>query len=129
MRISDWSSDVCASDREKLGAQAIEALTGPNLSRGERERRFRVMLNRYFDLPGIGKFVLGRYWRSASEAQRQDFLRLFETFVVKSYAARFAEYSGEQFRVLGVRNEGDYATVQSLVIRPDRKSTRLNSSH
>ncbi|WP_119459119.1 ABC transporter substrate-binding protein [Rhodospirillaceae bacterium SYSU D60014] len=111
---------------ENLGAEAVEALTGPDLPQDERERRFSAMLNRYFDLPGIGKFVLGRYWRSASEAERQDFLRLFEDFIVKSYAARFAEYSGEQFRVLGVRNEGDYATVQSLVIRPGAEDVRVD---
>ena len=112
---------------ENLGEQAVEALTGPDLPQDERERRFRAMLNRNFDLPGIGKFVLGRYWRSASEAEREEFLGLFEAFIVQSYAARFAEYSGEQFQVLGVREDQEgYATVQSLVIRPGAENIRVD---
>lgn len=111
---------------EQLAAQAVEALTGPNLPQSERERRFRAMLDRSFDLPAISRFVLGRYWRVASEAEQEEFLRLFEAFLVQSYAARFADYSGEQFRVHGVRQENGYAIVQSTVIRPNAENVRVD---
>lgn len=111
---------------EQLGVYAIEALTEPDLSVSERERRFRDMLDRSFDLPAIGRFVLGRHWRAASEAEREEFLRLFEAFIVKSYAARFADYAGEQFQVHGVRQEQGYAIVRSTVIRPGAENVQVD---
>lgn len=111
---------------ERLGVYAIEALTEPDLSVSEREHRFRAIFDRSFDLPVIGRFVLGRYWRTASEAEREEFLRLFEAFLVKSYAARFADYAGEQLQVQGVRQEQGYAIVRSTVIRPGAENVQVD---
>jgi phospholipid transport system substrate-binding protein len=47
--------------------------------------------------------VLGRYWRTASPEEQQEFLRLFQEYIVQAYAARLGEYGGEPFRVLGSR--------------------------
>lgn len=110
-----------------LGDRAVSALTGSELSGAERETRFRELLDSHFDVPTIGKFVLGRYWRSASDEEKQEFLRLFEELLVKSYARRFAEYSGESFEVRGVREEPDgFALVQSLVVRPNAENVRVD---
>lgn len=110
-----------------LGDRAVSALTGPDLTQAERETRFRELLDDHFDVPAIGKFVLGRYWRSATEEERQEFLELFEKLLVRSYANRFAEYSGESFEVKGVREEADgQAIVQSLVIRPSAENVRVD---
>jgi phospholipid transport system substrate-binding protein len=103
---------------ENLGAQAIEGLTGPHLSQSEREARFRTLLAEHFDLPAIGKFVLGRYWRSATDGEQAEFLDVFEDFLVRSYAIRFAEYSGESFQVTGATGtKDDTAIVHSQVVR------------
>lgn len=110
-----------------LGDRAVSALTGPDLTRQEREVRFRELLDTHFDVPAIGKFVLGRYWRVATEEERQEFLQLFEELLVKSYARRFAEYSGERFEVRNVRQEQDgQALVQSMVIRPGAENIRVD---
>ena len=110
-----------------LGDRAVSALTGSQLSREERETRFRELLETHFDVPAIGKFVLGRYWRAATDEEKQEFLKLFEELLVKSYARRFAEYSGESFEVRNVRNEGNgESLVQSLVVRPNAENIRVD---
>lgn len=110
-----------------LGDRAVSALTGSQLSREERETRFRELLDTHFDVPAIGKFVLGRYWRAATEEEKQEFLKLFEELLVKSYARRFAEYSGESFEVRNVRDEANgEALVQSLVVRPNAENIRVD---
>ena len=110
-----------------LGDRAVSALTAPELSQAERETRFRELLDTHFDVPAIGKFVLGRFWRSATDAERQEFLQLFQELLVKSYARRFAEYSGESFEVKNVREEGGgHAIVQSLVVRPSAENVRVD---
>src|SRR5690606_28290108 len=46
--------------------------------------------------------------------------------LVRSYARRFAEYSGESFQVRSVRDEGEFALVQSLVVRPKAENVRVD---
>ena len=53
-----------------------------------RQERFRQLFHADFDCPGIARFVLGRYWRDASEEEQKDFVKLFEEYVVFVYTAR-----------------------------------------
>jgi len=100
-----------------LGEQAIQVL-GPSTSAAQRVTRFRELFHDDFDIPGIGQFVLGRYWRTATPQQQQDFLGLFQEYLVRAYSARLAEYAGEPFRVTGSRPQGDQTIVSSEIIRP-----------
>jgi phospholipid transport system substrate-binding protein len=101
-----------------LGNQAIQVL-GPSVSPTQRVARFRQLFQDDFDVPGIGQFVLGRYWRTASPEEQQEFLRLFQEYIVQAYAARLGEYGGEPFRVLGSRPNGDETVVTSQIDRPN----------
>jgi len=112
---------------DSLGEAAISSLTGTDLSEDEREKRFRDLLESHFDLPGISKFVLARYWRVATDAERADFRRLFETLLVQAYAKKFAEYAGERFKVSGaLANDDGSITVNSLIDRPNGDQIRLD---
>src|SRR5437764_9071410 len=99
-----------------LGQQAIQVL-GPSVPAGTRLARFRELFRNDFDVPGIGQFVLGRYWRSASPQEQQEFLGLFQEYIVRAYSARLAEYAGEPFRVTGARQNGDETVVNSEIVR------------
>ncbi len=112
---------------DSLGEAAISSLTGSTLTEAEREDRFRSLLESHFNLPGICKFVLARYWKVATETERTDFQRLFETLLVQSYAKKFAEYAGERFKVSGGHpNDDGSITVNSLIDRPNGDSIRLD---
>ena len=100
-----------------LGSRALQVL-GKNTPQSERVARFRELLREDFDVPGIGRFVLGRYWNTATPEQRAEFVKLFEDYVAIAYATRLAEYTGENFKVTGSRPEADGAIVSSQIIRP-----------
>ena len=99
-----------------LGRNAIEVL-GPSVPPATRVARFRDLFRDDFDVPGIGQFVLGRYWRTATPQEQQQFLGLFQEYIVRAYSARLAEYGGEPFRVTGARPNGDETVVSSQIIR------------
>ena len=105
---------------QKVGQQAIDSLTGKDVDDAERQARFRKILNQTFEVPLIARFTLGRFWRRTSEEQRKEYVNLFEDFIVKAYAARFRDYSGETFTVGKVReiDERD-ALVQSEITLKD----------
>jgi phospholipid transport system substrate-binding protein len=101
-----------------LGNEAIQVL-GPSVSPAQRQARFRVLFHDDFDIPGIGQFVLGRYWRTATPQEQQDFLGLFQEYIVRAYSTRLGEYGGEPFRVTGARPNGAETIVTSEIIRPN----------
>ncbi len=101
-----------------LASEAIQTLSG-HAPAAEREQRFKTMLSADFDMPRISRFVLGRYWLSASDQEKQEFQRLFEEYVVRAYATRFSEYSGQTVKVTGSRAEGQNdAVVSSQILQP-----------
>ena len=99
-----------------LGSQAIQVL-GPKVPAAQRVARFRELFNQDFDVPGIGRFVLGRYWRTATPEEQQEFLRLFQEYIVRAYSQRLGEYGGEPFRVTNSRPNGEETVVTSEVQR------------
>ena len=112
---------------DDLGETTVRSLTASNLSEAERDSRFRSLIESQFDLPGISKFVLARHWRGASDAERADFQRLFETLLVQAYAQKFAEYAGERFKVSSsLANDDGSVTVNSLINRPNGDVVRLD---
>jgi phospholipid transport system substrate-binding protein len=109
----------------ELATHGIGSLTALGLNPDERARRFRALLVDNFDVPTIARFVLGRYWRAASDAERTEYLHLFEDMLVAMYANRFADYSGERIRVTGSRStpEGDIfvASVATMPQQPQEQ--------
>jgi phospholipid transport system substrate-binding protein len=106
MRAADPSALV-----SQLVTQAINVIVDKNSTQNEREQKFRTLLQTGFDIPRISRFVLGRYWTVSNDNQRKEFSELFEDWIVRTYAARFTQYSGEKIHVTGTRSEGPTTTV------------------
>lgn len=103
-----------------LGDKVIATIADPNVSDEQSKDVFRQLLNENFDVNTIGRFVLGRYWNSATEPQRKEYMDLFERMIVEVYAERFNQYSGESFKVGSAQAAGSRdAVVSSQVLRPD----------
>jgi phospholipid transport system substrate-binding protein len=61
-----------------------------------RMARFRELFRADFNGSGIAQFVLGRYWRSASSEEQQEFVKLFEDYIVFVYTARLSNSAVRQ---------------------------------
>ena len=83
-----------------------------------RQARFRQLFHEDFDGAGIARFVLGPYWRSISEQERREFVKLFEDYVVYVYTARLANFGGGTFKIRGSRSDGDGVIVSGDAMSP-----------
>lgn len=109
-----------------LSQRGISSLTGRGTGEAERARRFRALLVENFDVPTIARFVIGRYWRVASEAERREYMGLFTDMLVATYASRFAEYQGEQLRTTGSRTTAESdIIVTSDVVRSGAQTAKV----
>lgn len=105
---------------ESLAEKAVKSLAAADIDTVERRKRFRELMLENFAFKRIAAWVLGRYWRRATETEQVEYLKLFEDMMVFIYADRFAKYSGETLTVgrSEVRGEGD-VLVHSQIVRPD----------
>lgn len=110
-----------------MGENVISLLTNQSISDKERADQFRTILETQFNLKAIGKFVLGRYWKQASDKEKQTFLSLFKETTVATYATRFKDYTSEKFEIRGCQVEPDGGVVvSSQIMRPNGQAIPIN---
>ena len=83
--------DAYLAFRDEVEAFIHEWRT-PELSAEMREEQFRILLAESFDFPAIGRFVLGPYWRQASDSEQQNFLAVFQDAMVQRFLPMFENY-------------------------------------
>ncbi len=92
---------------QQLGNRAIGVLQDDGSTLAQREAMFRDILVEGFDLNLIGRFVLARYWKKASEEQQANYLRAFGELIVRKYSAMLGGYEGEVFTAVSEQPSGD----------------------
>ena len=99
--------------------QVLTVLKDESLKAPERvQERFEILegiIAKRFDYQEMGKRTLGKHWPKLSEADRDEFVHLFQRFLSKTYAGNVDGYSGEQVEYLKERRKGDFAEVQTAV--------------
>ena len=104
---------------EQFGRDAIGALSDATLSPEDRMAVFRRILLERFDVQRMGRLSLGRYWRVAAPAEREEYLTLFEALTVRKFAARLGRFKGESFKVKSERiEESGFTRVMSELTLP-----------
>jgi phospholipid transport system substrate-binding protein len=111
------ADDAAVAFMRNLLTRAVEVMND-KVSLADREARFRQMFRADFDAPRIARFVLGPYWRQASPAEQQQFLELFENYVVLVYSTRFADFGGGTFEVRGAPAAGRGGIVSTDIFTP-----------
>lgn len=105
----------------------VVAVLKQGLPREQTEQQLNEVWLGAFDVEGIGRAVLGKNWKKATEAQRQDYMEVFPKYVAKLYAIQFSDYSGETFAVNGSRPGADGDTIVNAQIdRPDGEPIRVD---
>jgi phospholipid transport system substrate-binding protein len=104
-----------------MTGRAIAQLTDESLALSERKARFRILFRDNFDVPAVGRFVLGRYWRKTKPQTREAFLSVFEEVMIQRFAPKFAGYAETKFEISRVRalDQPGQFVVRSR-ISPDR---------
>lgn len=102
-----------------LADRALNLVTDTSTTMPEKRSQFDALLNETFDMPAIGRFLIGRYWRLATPEQREAYLKAFNESIVYTYTNRFKDYSGQTLKVDGSREDGQFVIVTSRIIDPN----------
>lgn len=73
----------------------------------------------HFDFERMSRWVLGKHWRRASDAQKSQFVREFRDLLVRTYSTALIAYAQEEVEVLPqrkARNPGEVIVVTEVRI-------------
>jgi phospholipid transport system substrate-binding protein len=117
------TADDASSFIKRVGDEVVAILARTGADDKARLAALVDVLNKATDLALVGRLVLGKYWRSANEAQRTEYTELFRALVVKAMADRlhtFGGYGGETFELAGDRPIDERDTlVSTKIFRPN----------
>ncbi len=105
-----------------LSREAAAKLGSDGLSQAQKQDNFRALFRTAFDVPTISRFVLGKYWRGATEDQRQAFTAAFEELQMQRFLPQFEKYDENAVQVESVQAEAgkpDIYKVGSKILRPE----------
>jgi len=94
----------------------------------QRQPGFRRLFEEDFDVPGISRFVLGRFSRVLTPSEQQQFVCYFEDYVVLSFSDRLSQFvaDGAVFKVTGSRLGADGVIVYSQISRGSGQAMRVD---
>ncbi len=102
--------------------EVIEIVTDKELRTSENHSRRRILLEEtisaYFSFTEMAKRSLASHWKNRSEEEHQEFVRLFQSLLSKTYAGKIEDYSGEEVQYLKERRKDPYAEVQTKILSP-----------
>lgn len=100
---------------EVLRILADKELKQPGKAEQRRQLLEKVVGDR-FDYVEMSRRALGAPWAGLSEKEKDEFVGLFQTLLVNSYADKVESYSGEGVQYINERTEKDYAEVRTKVL-------------
>lgn len=110
-----------------LAERAIDVLAQPDLDGEQRQLALGELLVEGFDMPLIARLALGRPYRDLDQGQRADYESLFRQFVLETYGARLANYSGERLTILRETPAGsDDVVVASEIAKAGAEPLRVD---
>jgi phospholipid transport system substrate-binding protein len=82
----------------------------------------------HFDVPFIARIVLARYWRTASDDEKQRFQTAFTNMLIRSYANAMLDYYDSvkaEWKPLHIAPDTDDVTVNSNLLREGRQPVAI----
>ncbi len=76
--------------------KVLEVLRNKSLKEDAKREKLLMLYAEMFDQEELSKWCLGRNWNKLSEAQRKEFLPLFQQVLEKTYGDRILSYSDEK---------------------------------
>ncbi len=115
------AEDAAAFVRD-FGDRGMAMLADQSLTDEERRDQFHSFFSSRFAVDAISRFALGKHWNKANEQERAEYRRVFEDYIVATYARRLANYAGETLKIGPGRLETPQAAaVSSRILRSEGK--------
>ena len=104
------------------------SILSKNISKEDKINELKIIAKETVDISAVGFYSLGSARKTLDENQKIRYSELFESYFLKSFSSRLAEYTNPEIEVQGkeVLNE-NYTIVNSLLIgTSDRPEVKID---
>ncbi len=77
-------------------SKVLDVLRNKSLKEEAKREKLRAIYSEMFDQEELSRWSLGRNWNALSEAQRKEFLPLFQQVLEKAYGDKILAYTDEK---------------------------------
>ena len=115
---------------EDASSQLKSRMQDPNFTKDFRKITEFVQSVLYpradFDL--ISSLVLGKLWKDATESEKAEFKKEFQTLLIRTYSRAFVEFKEWSVRFLPINSDGDQrkVMVKTEVLQPGLQPIAVN---
>ncbi len=92
---------------QNVGTQALGIISNKSFAKEQKQTKLEAVFSDSVDFQWVGRFVMGRYWKQATDEQKAHYLVEYQKFLLLNYTSRFSNYSGGSFKVTSSRDDGD----------------------
>lgn len=104
---------------QSVGDQALAVISNKKLNKDQKQSQLEKIFSGNVDIPWVGRFVMGRYWRQATDEQKSRYLKKYEKFLVLHYTSRFADYSSGTFTITGTKTDENGEFTVNMELKGD----------
>ena len=99
-----------------------------NITRDEKIEKLKIIAKESVDIKGVGFYSLGSIRKSLNDDQKEKYLELFESYFLKSFSSRLAEYTNPHIEVTGqkVINKNYTIVSSNLVGTSERPEVKID---
>ena len=99
-----------------------------NISKDEKINELKSIAKETVDIRGVGFYSLGSARKDLDENQKEQYLKLFENYFLKSFSSRLAEYTNPEINVNGKEKINENYTIVNSVLSAtsDRPEVKID---
>ena len=104
------------------------SILSKNISKEEKINELKIIAKETVDIKGVGFYSLGSARKNLDENQKIKYSQLFESYFLKSFSSRLAEYTNPEIQVQGkeILNK-NYTIVNSMLVgTSDRPEVKID---
>ena len=93
-----------------------------NVSKEEKIKKLKMIAKETVDIRGVGFYSLGSARKNLNNEQKITYSNLFESYFLKSFSSRLAEYTNPEIQVKNKQIlNNNYTIVNSILIATDKR--------
>tara|TARA_B100000242_G_scaffold36420_1_gene21666 strand:- start:917 stop:1501 length:585 start_codon:yes stop_codon:yes gene_type:complete len=99
-----------------------------NITQEEKIKELKIIAKETVDIRGVGFYSLGSARKNLNDDQKKEYLRLFESYFLKSFSSRLSEYTNPEIDVLSKEVLSENYTIVNSVLKgtSDRPEVKID---
>jgi phospholipid transport system substrate-binding protein len=116
-----WADDLSAARAMiQSTGNGMVSIIDSSVSNAQKQTAFQQLVFANVDVDGVGRFVLGRYWRVATPAQQQAYMQTFRQLLVYAVTGQTNTFQGASFAIVSATEQPEGMVIGTTVNVPGK---------